>query len=391
MNNEILRLGVIGLGRAFMLMLPTLARDQRIRLVAAADPRREARQQFVRDFEGAAYSEAEDLCRDPSVHAVYIASPHQFHVEHVAAAARHGKHILVEKPLALTVTDCERMIEAAKRNSVHLVVGHSHSFDTPYLKTRELIASGEFGKARMINALNFTDYLYRPRRPEELDTEQGGGAIFSQAPHQVEVARLLAGSDAISVRAMTGVWDVSRRTEGAYSAFLTFENGIAASLSYSGYGHFDSDELCGWIGETGNRKDPNSYGATRRALSKITTPEAEAAFKNTRAYGLTDTSSLIGANTPQGYNHFGFIVVSCDGADIRPLPDAIIIYDDKTERRIPLTPPSVPRSEVIDELYNAVFSSTMPLHSGHWGLQTLKICLAILQSSRENREVQIDC
>lgn len=372
-----------------MLMLPTLARDPRIRLVAAADPRSEARQQFAKDFGGSAYSEAEDLCRDPAVQAVYIASPHQFHVEHVAAAARHAKHILVEKPLALTLADCERMIEAARRASVHLIVGHSHSFDTPYLKTREIIATGEFGKARMINALNFTDYLYRPRRPEELDTQQGGGAIFSQAPHQVEVVRLLAGSRAVSVRAMTGIWDADRRTEGAYSAFLTFENGTVASLSYSGYAHFDSDELCGWIGEMGVRKDPNSYGAARRALSKITTPEAEAAFKNTRAYGFADTASLIGANIPQAYNHFGFVVVSCDRADIRPLPDAIILYGDNTQKRIPLTPPSVPRSEVIDELYEAVFRDTTPLHSGEWGMETLKICLAILQSSRENREIRI--
>jgi phthalate 4,5-cis-dihydrodiol dehydrogenase len=388
-NSAILQLGVIGLGRAFMLMLPTLARDPRIRLVAAADPRTEACQQFVKDFGGAAYSNAEELCRDPAVQAVYIASPHQFHVEHVAAAARHAKHMLVEKPLALTLADCEKMIEAAKNASVHLIVGHSHSFDTPYLKTREIIANGEFGKARMINALNFTDYLYRPRRPEELDTEQGGGAIFSQAPHQVEVVRLLADSEAVSVRAMTGRWDARRGTEGAYSAFLTFENGIVASLSYSGYGRFDSDELCDWIGEMGSRKDPGSYGAARRALSKIKTPEAEAAFKNTRAYGLTDTASLIGANVPQAYNHFGFVVVSCDRADIRPLPDAIMIYDDERQKRIPLTPPSVPRSEVIDELYSAVFSKIPPLHSGNWGMETLKICLAILQSSRENREIEI--
>jgi phthalate 4,5-cis-dihydrodiol dehydrogenase len=372
-----------------MLMLPTLARDPRIRLVAAADPRSEARQQFVKDFGGAAYSNAEELCRDPAVQAVYIASPHQFHVEHVATAARYAKHILVEKPLALTLAHCEEMIDAAKKASVHLIVGHSHSFDMPYLKAREIIANGEFGQVRMINALNFTDYLYRPRRPEELDTGQGGGAIFSQAPHQVEVVRLLAGSETVSVRAMAGIWDASRRTEGAYSAFLTFENGVVASLSYSGYGHFDSDELCGWIGEMGTNKDPNSYGSARKALNKIKTPEAEAAFKNTRAYGLTDTTSLIGTTAPHAYNHFGFVVVSCDRADIRPLPDAIMIYGDDTQNRISLPPPSVPRSEVIDELYNAVFSNIPPLHSGDWGMETLKICLAILQSSRENREVAI--
>ena len=76
---------------------------------------------------------------------------------------------------------------------MHLVVGHSHSFDAPILRTRELIASGDFGAVRMINAFNYTDFLYRPRRPEELDTAHGGGAVFNQAAHQVDIVRLLGG------------------------------------------------------------------------------------------------------------------------------------------------------------------------------------------------------
>lgn len=390
MEHRVLQLGVIGLGRAFMLMLPTLVRDPRIRIVAAADPRYEAQQQFLEDFGGSAYSEAEQLCRDPSVDAIYIASPHQFHLNHVCLAAGNGKHILVEKPLALNLLDCERMIDACKAAAVHLIVGHSHSYDTPYLKTRGFIDSGEFGRVRMITSLNFTDYIYRPRRPEELDTKEGGGAIFSQAPHQIEVVRLLAGSDVVSVRAKTGIWDEGRPTEGAYSALLTFDCGAFASLAYSGYGHFDSDELCEWIGETGRHKEQAAYGASRRALADISTPNGEAEFKARRAYGAMHTAAAASANTPlQGFNHFGFFVVSCDRADIRPMPNAVMIYDESVVRRIALTPPSVPRSEVIDELCNAVFSGVPPLHSGEWGMATLRVCLAIQKSSLEDREIRL--
>jgi hypothetical protein len=83
------------------------------------------------------------------------------------------------------------MTEAAVRNGVQLVVGHSHSFDLPVLRTRELLESGAFGRVRMITAVNFTDFLYRPRRPEELDTAQGGGAVFNPVfdPVQVEAIR----------------------------------------------------------------------------------------------------------------------------------------------------------------------------------------------------------
>ena len=126
-----LRLGVAGLGRAFSVMLPTFTGDPRVTLVAAADPRPEARQRFAADFGGKGYETVEELCADPTVEVVYVATPHQFHAQHAALAARHGKHLLVEKPMALTLDDCAAMIAAARSAGVHLVVGHSHSFDAP--------------------------------------------------------------------------------------------------------------------------------------------------------------------------------------------------------------------------------------------------------------------
>src|SRR5262245_23071995 len=168
--------GVAGLGRAFSLMASTFAADDRVRLVAAADPRPEARTQFETDFSARSYSTIEDLVQAPGVDVVYIATPHQSHSDHACLAAQHAKHVLVEKPMALTLEECRAMIDAVRRNDVHLIVGHSHSFDLPILHTRKMLESGAFGKVRMITALNFADFLYRPRRPEELDTGRGGGA-----------------------------------------------------------------------------------------------------------------------------------------------------------------------------------------------------------------------
>ena len=84
---EPIRIGVIGLGRAFTLMLPSFQRDTRVRLVAACDPIAVARDQFARDFAGRTYEDAEALCSDADVEMIYIASPHQFHARHVALAA----------------------------------------------------------------------------------------------------------------------------------------------------------------------------------------------------------------------------------------------------------------------------------------------------------------
>ncbi|HYL25256.1 MAG TPA: Gfo/Idh/MocA family oxidoreductase [Burkholderiales bacterium] len=375
------RLGAAGLGRAFMLMAPTLAADQRVALVAAADPRSEARAQFERDFGGRAYATVAELCGDQGVDVVYVATPHQFHAEHARLAFAGGKHALVEKPMALTLAECRTMIEAAQAAGRHLIVGHSHSYDAPIRRTRELIASGAYGRLRMITALNFTDFLYRPRRPEELDTARGGGAVYNQAAHHVDIVRLLAGGRARSVRAQTGAWDPARPTEGAYSALLTFEDGAVAAITYSGYAHFDSDEFCGWIGESGARKDPANYAAARRALTGD-----ETQLKNQRNYGGAQQAQPARALLHQ---HFGVLIASCEHADLRPLPEGVWIYADGERRLEALPAPRVQRAEVIDELYAAVVEGRPPVHDGAWALATTEVCLAILQSAAEQREITL--
>jgi phthalate 4,5-cis-dihydrodiol dehydrogenase len=382
-----MRLGVAGLGRAFTLMLPTLAAHPAVELAAAADPRREAREQFSADFGAPAYASVEELCADADVEAIYVATPHQFHARHAMLAASAGKHVLVEKPMALSLEEAQAMIDAARAGGVQLVVGHSHSFDAPILRARAIVAGGELGRLRMITALNYTDFLYRPRRAEELDTASGGGVVFSQAAHQVDIVRLLGGGLAKSVRTMTGAWDARRPTEGAYAALLAFEDGAFASLTYSGYGHFDSDEFCDWIGETGALKNASLYGAARRALADLAGAQAEAQAKAARNYG--GASYAEASDVAPWHEHFGLVVISCDGGDVRPTPSSVIVYGDKARRVEALEKPAVPRAEVIDELAAAVFDATAPLHDGEWGLATLEVCLAMLASAREEREVAL--
>jgi len=380
-----LRLGIVGLGRAFTLMRPAFLASPEVALVAAAEPRPEARARFAAEFGGAAYDDVDALLRDPSVDAVYIASPHQFHAAQAIAAARAGKHVLVEKPMALTLDDAEAMVAAARAGGVKLIVGHSHSFDAPIAATRAIIESGEFGAVKLITALNFTDFLYRPRRAEELDTAQGGGVIFNQALHQIDIVRLLAGGLIETVMAQTGIWDKTRPTEGAYTALLRFPADVAASLTYSGYAHFDSDALLDWIGESGLAKDADSFARTRGALPPDFNRDAEEELRRRRGYGVANDAPAPAAT--RWHEHFGFIVVSCERADLRPVPQGVIV-DSAGERGLrALAPPPAPRLEVIAELCDAIRHDRMPLHSGEWGVATLEAALAILQSSRERRAI----
>ena len=383
------RLGVLGLGRAFTLMLPTFQQDARIELVAACDSRESARAQFARDFNAPTYATVEELVSNTDVEAVYIASPHQFHAAHTGIAAAHGKHVLVEKPMAITLAECDAMIVACATANVHLIVGHCHSFDTPYLQTRDLIERGELGRLRMIQALQYTDFLYRPRRPEELDTALGGGVVFSQAAHQVDVVRLIAGSAATRVRAMLGRWDKARPTEGAYSAMLWFEDGVFASLTYNGYGHFDSDEWCDWSGETGYAKSTEEYGQARKKLARVGSSGEEANLKNAATYGGPLFKAAENKSAPLQHQHFGPIIVSCELGDVRPMPDSLLIYENYKKERRPLIAPAVPRFEVIDELFDALRNSKQPRHSGPWARATAEVCLAMLQSAKEGRDIAL--
>ena len=384
------RWGVAGLGRAFTLMLPTFVADPRVRLCAAADPRAEARARFTADFDAPAYATVDELCADPAVDVVYVASPHQMHASHAIAAARHGKHVLVEKPMSLSLTDCTRMIDAASAAGVQLVVGHSHGFDAPIARARALIDTHNFGPVRMIHAFYYTDFMYRPRRPEELDTAQGGGAVWNQAAHQVDIVRLLAGGRATSIRALTGNWDAKRNTEGAYSALLTFEGGSFASLTYNGYGYFDSDEFCDWIGELGVRKSAGNHGVSRRALRAAPDAAAEVALKNARNYGGSAyRSAAITDPATQAHQHFGTFLISCEGGDLRPMPHGVMVYDAAGTRLEPLPPPTVPRVEVIDALERAIASGLPAVHDGRWARATLEVCAALLESARTGVEVAL--
>jgi len=386
-----LRLGVIGLGGATRQIMPSLSSHPQVRIAAGADPRPEARERFAAEYGALPFESAEALCESRMVDAVYIATPHQYHRQNALAAAAGGKHIIVEKPMALTLEDCDAMTAAAESNGVHLVVGHTHSFDAPILKIREIVRSGELGPLAMINTFSYGNFLYRPRRPEELDTAQGGGIIYNQVPHQVDLVRLIGGGLVRSVRSMAWVLDPARPTEGSHVTFLQFEDGAAASLVFSGYDHFDSDEFHFWVGEMGDDRPEGGHGSARAALSKIGDPVAEAALKTSSAYGRAGEKKnpFAAPAGPWHHPHCGVTIVTCAGGDLRPSADGVLIYgrDGRREVEVPRGRAYPDKCRVIDELHDAFASGRAPLHNGRWGKATMEVALAVLQSARERREI----
>ena len=395
-SNEPIRIGVIGLGMAGAGTVRTLKSHPLVRIVAAADTKEHLLQNFSHDFpEAKTYADMRKLCASPEVEAVYIATPHQFHKDHATVAAESGKHIIVEKPMALTLEECEAMVAAATQHNVALLVGRTASFSPAVLAMREHITNGALGRLGMITMMAYTNFLYRPRRPEELDTSLGGGIIYNQVPHQVDAARLLAGGMTRSIRAVTGVWDSHRPTEGAYTALLTFENGAAASLTYSGYDHFLTDELFYGLAPGTAGRPPDSFGSSRRFLSTIKNPEEEAELRVSMfGYGSSSGFQPQPRNTgePQPYfDETGVMVVSCEKGDLRASSEGVVIYDDNGKKDLPIPakfgPPG--RGDVVRELYGVIRQGKPPIHDGLWAKATMEVAIAALESFQNDREVHL--
>jgi len=174
--------------------------------------------------------------------------------------------------------------------------------------------------------------------------------------------------------------------QGAYSALLGFESGAHASAVYSGYAHYDTDILMDNIRESGRPKLPNSYGEARKRLQAAAASPANAQNAPSRR---DDGSNIERPAGDVWHPHFGHIVVSCEHADLRPTPKGVEVYEDSRKYFEPLSAPLAGRTEVINELYDCVFNNMDPTHSGEWGRATLEVCLGMLASAREGRDIKM--
>jgi phthalate 4,5-cis-dihydrodiol dehydrogenase len=375
------RIGIVGLGAAGRAFIPAILAHPGLRLAAVADPVTEARDGVASELGVTGYAGMQALLEHPGLDAVYIATPTDLHPEHVALACDAKKHVLVEKPMAASVEQAQAMIAAAGRAGVQLMVGHSHSYDLPIKRMREIIASGALGRVRMVNTWCFTDWVYRPRRPEELDAGLGGGVTYRQGSHQFDIIRLLCGGMVKSVRARTFDWDPDRRAIGAHIAFLDFEDGAAATAVYNGYGGFSSMDLCFNIGEWGFLQPPESRQPVHRP-SPDAAPDAELRAKQKRA-----KHAIPGSAPYQPF--FGLTLASCERGDIRQSPQGLTVHTGQGRQEIALPTNRSPRDLVMAEFHDAITGKAPALHDGRWGLANLEICAAAIASSIGGRDVAL--
>lgn len=386
-----LRLGVAGLGVASTLFLPGVETSAVTRIVAAADRRAGALEAFKAKYGGRGYESVEALCADPEVDVIWVATPNQFHCEHSVMVAEAGKHVICTKPMALTVEECERMCDAADANGVKLLCGQTYSMSPDIQALHKVAASGELGRLIAVNTWLYTDWLLKPRVPEEVDESLGGGVIYRHAPHLIDTVRLLGGGKLRSVRASAGRWMKERPCPGNFSAYMEFEDGTPATIVYNGYGYFDTSELTWGIGNrmySDEERIPVRRALRAGAINHETAKEgmrfgAQASDASSQGSGLRNL-------TWQGrVGWFGVTVASFERGDIRQSPNGIYVYDDNGRREIPVHGGRGTGMLEMKEMWEALNEGKPIVHDGRWAMASLEVGAAIVQSGRERREIML--
>ena len=166
------------------------------------------------------------LLADPEIDAVYIPLPNSLHREWAVRAAEHGKHVLCEKPLALTETECREMEAAAAANQVTLMEAFMYRFHPRTERLVELVHRGAIGEPRVIRS-TFTFRLTKPDNIR-LKPELGGGALMDVGCYCVNLSRTVAGQQPVEVQAWAR-WAPSG-VDDELAATLRFANGLIAQF-----------------------------------------------------------------------------------------------------------------------------------------------------------------
>lgn len=208
-------------------------------VVTALGSRRPGRAELAEQFAGLRVHENyESLLTNPDVDAIYVATPHPAHAQWTIAAARHGKHVLCEKPAGMNALEVRAMFAAATDSGTFLAEAYMYRLHPLTRVIVDFVRRGEIGEVRMIKSSFGFAFPELDKGHRLLDPALGGGAVLDLAGYPLSMARLIAGCasgeelaepimiDAVLREGPTGVDEIA-------SALVTFPNGVVAQLSCS--------------------------------------------------------------------------------------------------------------------------------------------------------------
>lgn len=233
---QTIRTAILGPGKVAHLHARALKSIPEAALVAVCGRNPDRTAEFARQHGIAAYTDLDTMISEQRVQALIICTPHPAHAAPTVTAARRGVHVLVEKPLASTLADCDLMINAAKEAGVKLGVISQRRFYEPVVRVRQAIDAGKIGKAILGNVVMYSwrdEAYYRSDPWRGQWRAEGGGVLVNQAPHQLDLLQWLMGP----IDSLYGQWGNLNHpyieVEDTAVAVLRFKNGGMGTLVVS--------------------------------------------------------------------------------------------------------------------------------------------------------------
>lgn len=214
-------------------VIPAIQQSRNGEVVAVASSR-DTVHAFANELDiGKVYASYDGLLEDTTIDAVYIPLPNTFHKEWVLKAASKGKHVLCEKPAALTFEDVQEMVDACRTNNVLFMEAFMYQFQPQHQRVREIIASGEIGEVRKIRStftfkLNFENQGANIR----LNSALGGGSMWDVGCYCIHAARMIMGEEPVEAF-VSGKIHPAFEVDTTATGILTFANGVTASFDSS--------------------------------------------------------------------------------------------------------------------------------------------------------------
>ncbi|MER9182829.1 Gfo/Idh/MocA family oxidoreductase [Mesorhizobium sp. M0408] len=228
-------IGIIGAGDFGAAHARAIREVGNIRLVASCRGNTDALERFTAEYGGRGYTDWRKLLDDKEVDAVLIASPHHLHAEMAIGAAKAGKHILLEKPMAPTVAACDAINAAVADSGVKLMVAHLMHFALPCMAARQILEEGALGRPLAGSSWIIKLWMEHNRRDWHLRKATGGGMLLTAGIHAVDRLVWLMDDDVVSVSGMLGAKFHDQEADDSALLGLRFAGGGIGQVQSVGY------------------------------------------------------------------------------------------------------------------------------------------------------------
>ena len=237
-----LRIGIVGAGGIAQRNASDAAKSGFATIAGVFDTNHQAARTMAKTLSAPVFASYDDLLKDPSVEAVLLSVPHHLHKPMTVDAANHGKHVLVEKPMANSIAEAEEMIAACEKNNVLLTVNYSFRYLEKIRKAKELIVEGALGDITGVQIIShqFKDRGYwqgaRSNSPDDWRSSKekcGGGFLIMNVCHIIDYIYYLTDLKASRIYSEYATLNTPAEVEDIISVSFKLENGGIGSISAS--------------------------------------------------------------------------------------------------------------------------------------------------------------